>query len=43
MGPMVTLANGDSISLIEDWYAGRSSGPTLTRGGFVLVGVIRGG
>lgn len=27
MGPMVTLANGDSISLIEDWYAGRSSGP----------------
>jgi hypothetical protein len=30
MGPMVTLANGDSLSLIEDWYAGRSSGPVYS-------------
>jgi hypothetical protein len=30
MGPMVTLANGDSISLIEDWYAGRSLGPVCS-------------
>lgn len=30
MGPMVTLANGDSISLIEDWYAGRSFGPVYS-------------
>jgi hypothetical protein len=30
MGPMVTLANGDSISLIEDWYAARSLGPVYS-------------
>jgi hypothetical protein len=30
MGPMVTLAAGDSISLIEDWYAARSFGPVYS-------------
>ena len=30
VGPMVTLTGGDSISFIEDWYAGRSSGPVYS-------------
>jgi hypothetical protein len=30
MGPMVTLANGDSVSLTEDWYAARSLGPVYS-------------
>jgi hypothetical protein len=30
MGPMVTLENGDSITLVEDWYAARSNGPVYS-------------
>ena len=37
MGPMVMLANGDSISFIEDWYAGRSFGPVYSANNAGLI------
>jgi hypothetical protein len=29
LGPLVTLAAGDSTKMVENWYAARSSGPVL--------------